>query len=228
MIIDNLRDNAVISKSELAIWLRDKYMEGFIDIEATLSELIKKDIIKQVSVKGLPSELIVLIHDIFMLRVPPVDIFKDPVNRGLPTQFAKEYKAEVKKFFEYYHPSKEDNLNIVKILVNPEVYESIRLLRTSIATRQDLEKLRARGVKDIYNVLKLLWDNQMVKVFRDENNNEYYALLTDFYMDLIFPKYILHVIKQAYDQKSISNKALIDYLDVLEDTYYDLKSKKKS
>ncbi|MFX1479572.1 MAG: LamG-like jellyroll fold domain-containing protein [Promethearchaeota archaeon] len=226
MIIDNLRDNAIISKSELTIWLREKYIEGFVDIEATLRELIKRDVIKQVSVKGLPSELIVLINDIYMLRVPPVEIFKSPIDRGLPAQFAKEYKEVVKNFFQEYHPSKEDNLKVIGILINPEVYETFRLLRTSIATRQDLEKLRTKGVKDIYGVLKLLWDNNLVKVFRDENNNEYYTLLSDFYMDLIFPKYLLQVIKKAYDQKSIANKALIEFLDVLEDTYYELKTKK--
>ena len=139
-----------LSKSELTIWLRDKYIEGFVDVEATIGELIKRDVIKQVSVKGLPSELIVLINDIYMLRVPPVEIYRNPVDRGLPTQFAKEYKAVIKNFFQDYQPSKEDNLKIISILINPEVYETFRLLRTSIATRQDLEKLRIKGVKDIY------------------------------------------------------------------------------
>ncbi len=67
----------------------------------------------------------------------------------------------------------------------------------------------------------------MIKSFRDEKNNEYYALITDFYMDLLFPKYLLKVIKSAYEQKSVSNKALIEYLRVLEEAYYNLKSQKK-
>ena len=122
-----------------------------------------------------------------------------------------------------------DILNkIIEILINAEVYETLRLLRTAIVTRQELDKLRTKGVKDAYAALKLLWDNQMVKVFRDEKNNEYYALISDFYMDLIFPKYLLKVIKLAYEQKSIANKALIEYLKVLEDTYYSQKSKKKT
>ncbi len=224
MILDNLRDVGVITKSELAIWLRDKYVEGFVDIEATLLELLKKDIIKQVSVKGLPSELIVLTKDIFMLRVPPVKLYADPINSGLPTQFAKEYLAEIKKFFQNYQPTAEDNKKVIEILINTEVYETLRLLRTAIVTRQELDKLRTKGVKDPYGAIKLLWDNQLVKVFRDDKNNEYYALISDFYMDLIFPKYLLRVIKTAYEQKSISNKALVEYLNVLEDTYYNLKS----
>jgi len=228
MIIENLRDVGAITKSELMIWLRDKYVEGFIDIEATLLELLKRDIVKQVSVKGIPSELIFLTNDFFMLRVPPVKLYKDPAAKGLPTQFLKEYKTEIKKFFQNYKPTAEDNLRIIEILINPQAYEIIRLLRTSIVTLQDLEKLKKKGVEDAYSILKLLWDNQMVKVFKDENNVEYYALLSDFYLDLIFPKYLLTVIKTAYDQKSQSNKVLTEYLKSLEDTYFDLKSREKS
>ena len=133
-----------------------------------------------------------------MLRVPPVKLFTDPINSGLPTQFAKEYLAEIKKFFKNYQPTAEDNKKVIEILINPEVYETLRLLRTAIVTRQELDKLRIKGVKDAYGALKLLWDNQLVKVFRDDKNNEYYALISDFYMDLIFPKYISRVIKTAY------------------------------
>ncbi|MHA2184239.1 MAG: hypothetical protein ACXAAI_04490, partial [Promethearchaeota archaeon] len=227
MIINNLRDIGVITKSELSVWLKDKFVEGFIDLEATLSEMIKREVVKQVSVKGLPSEIVVLINDYFMLRVPPVDLYENPTKNGLPSQFAKEYKSDIKRFFQDYRPNLEDNVKIIDILINPEVYLILKLLRTTIATREDLEKLRTKGVRDIYGALKLLWDAKMIKIFRDENNNEYYTLISDFYLDLIFPKYLLRAVKAAYEQKSIADKALMEYLDILEDTYYDLKSKKK-
>ncbi|MFX0083042.1 MAG: DUF2341 domain-containing protein [Candidatus Hodarchaeota archaeon] len=227
VIIENLREIGLITKSELTVWLRDKFAEEFVDLDSTLSEMLKKEIIKQVSVKGLPSELIFLINDFFMLRVPPVQLLEDPSNRGLPLRFVEEYLTDVKEFFQNYKPTMEDNVAIVNIFTNPEVYQILRLLRTRFATRQDLEKLRMKGVKDIYGALKLLWDTKMIKIFRDEKNNEYYTLLSDFYVDLLFPKYILQIIKKSYEQKSIPNKALIEYLEILEDTYYDLKSKKK-
>ncbi|MFX0037187.1 MAG: hypothetical protein ACFE9I_16265, partial [Candidatus Hermodarchaeota archaeon] len=163
----------------------------------------------------------------FMLRVPPVNLLENPVSRGLPTQFAKIYLAEVKKFFQEYRPTEEDNLKIIEIFTNPEAYETLRLLRTAIVTRNELEKLSKKGVKDIYGVLKIFWDNQMIKVFKDENNNEYFALLSDFYMDLIFPKYILEIIKKSYEQKSKANKVLIEYLNILEESYLNLKKQKK-
>ncbi|MFX1325599.1 MAG: hypothetical protein ACFE8N_11630, partial [Promethearchaeota archaeon] len=227
LIIENLRDIGLITKSELTVWLKDKFVEGFIDLDSTLSEMLKREFIKQVSVKGIPSELIVLINDIFMLRIPPVALYEDPVNNGLPIQFSKEYKEEVKQYFQNYHPTTEDNSRIIEAIANPDAFQILRLLRTTVATRQDLEKLRIKGIRDIYGALKLIFDAGMIKIFRDEYNNEYYALISDFYMDLIFPKYLLRVIKTAYEQKSVANRALIEYLQILEDTYYDLKAKKK-
>jgi hypothetical protein len=162
-----------------------------------------------------------------MLRVPPIELFEDSLNRGLPLQFSKEYIAGVKEFFQNYRPTVTDNLQIMNIFHNPDVYHILRLLRTTIATKQDLEKLRKKGLSDIYEPLKLLFDARMIKIFRDENDNEYYALLSDFYIDLIFPKYLLRIIKASYEQKSMANRALIEYLQILEDTYYNLKSKKK-
>ena len=114
------------------------------------------------------------------------------------------------------------------IIVNPQAYEVLRLLRTAIVTKNDLEKLKKNGVEDIDEVLKMLWENQMILVFRDEKKNEYYALVSDFHISLVFPKYLLNFIKSEYDKKSKADQVLIEYLKVLENMYLDLKSNAKS
>ena len=227
MIIERLRDEGVVSKSELMVWLKDKYKQGFVDLEGILIELIKREIIKEASVKGMPSELIFLTNDILMLRVPPVQLLEDPSDKGLPAILVEDYRTEVKKFFQNYKPSEQDNLRMIDTIINPQVYETLRLLRTAIVTRNDLEKLKKKGVEDIDDVLKTLWDAQMIQVFQDEKNNEYYALLSDFHISLIFPKYLLRVIKEEYEKKSKADQVLIEYLDVLESTYLNLKAAKK-
>ena len=68
----------------------------------------------------------------------------------------------------------------------------------------------------------------MIQVFQDENGIEHYALLTDFNVSLMFPKYLLNIIKTEYDSKSKSDQVLIEYLNVLEDSYLRLRSKSKS
>lgn len=179
---------------------------------------------KEASVKGMPSELIFLTHDIMMLRTPPVQLLKDPADRGLPAQLAEDYRVEVKKFFQNYKPSEQDNLRVIDIIVNPQVYETLKLLRSAIVTKNDLEKLKKKGVEDVDDVLKMLWESQMIQVFQDDSNNEYYALLSDFYVNLIFPKYLLNIIKAEYEKKSKAEQVLVEYLNVLEDTYLESKS----
>jgi hypothetical protein len=219
MIIDILRNYGVITKSELIIWVKERELVDIIDLESILADFIKREIIKVRSVKGIPSELIFLTKDIFMLRVPPVKLFDDPVNHGLPKQLANLYQTEVQKAFREYHPNEKDTLSLLNILIDPEVYETLRLLRTAIVTMMDFEKLKNKGVSDIYSVLRKLWDAQMVQILKDESGIEYYALLTDVHIDLIFPKYQLNLIKILNNQKSKSDKVLIQYLNILEETY---------
>ncbi|MFX1455874.1 MAG: DUF2341 domain-containing protein [Promethearchaeota archaeon] len=226
-IINLLKDEGVVIKSELIIWLKDKFVYGFFDLETILSELIKLDILKVSSIKDVPSELIFLTNDIFLVRVPPLKLLDKPTSYGLPPQFAKDYPNDVKYFFQTYLPTEEDNIKIAEILSNPQVYETLRLLRDAIVTREDLEKLRKKGVDDVYGVLKILWDNKLIKVYHDDKNIEYYALISDPYIDFIFPKYLLKMVKSAYETKSKVKKSLIEYLNILEETYYNLKSSKK-
>jgi hypothetical protein len=228
MIINRLRDEGVVSKSELMVWLKDKYKSGFVDLEGILIDLVKRELVKETSVKGMASELIFIIKDILMLRLPPTKLLKDPSSRGLPSQLVDDYRTECKKFFQNYKPSEVDNLKLSEILIDPQTYETLRLLRTSIVTRNDLEKLKKKGVDDVDEVLRKLWETQMIQVFQDKQNNEYYGLLTDFHVELIFPKYLLNVIKTQYEQKSKADDVLVEYLDVLEDTFQSTKEKAKA
>ena len=226
LIIERLREEGVITKSELKIWLKDRYREGFFDVDAILMELIKKEIIKETSVKGMPSELIFLINDLLMIRRPPITLLKNPDERGLPEKFVEEYHATVKNFFQKYRPTEEDNLKILdQIIADPQVYEILKLLRISIVTKNVLEKLRKKGVDDIDGGLKKLWDNQMIHVFQDSKGTEYYALLSDFHNSLFYPKYMLNTIIYQYGVKSKSNGVLVEYLNVLDDNYRSNKLK---
>ncbi len=227
MIINRLREEGVVTKSELNVWLKDKYKHGFIDIDAILFELVKKDIIKEASVKGMPSELIFLISDLQISRTPPVELLKNPAEKGLPENLTDDYVKSVKNYFKTYKPTENDNLKLVEILIDPEVYEVIRLLRTTIANKDLLQKLRKKGVDDVDAVLKILWENQVIQVFQGRKGIEYYSLLSDVTISLVFPKYILNTIIEEYNVKSKAKRVLVEFLKVLEDAYYAYKAEKK-
>ena len=219
LIINRLRDEGVFSKSELKIWLKDVYRGWIVDIDSTLIELIKKDIIKESSVKGTMSELIFLLNDLVMLRRPPIELYNNALEKGLPEQFVDDYKNLIINFFKQYTPSEEDNLKVLENILDPEVYLVLKLLRKGIASRNMLEKLKVRGLDDIDETLKKLWDTKVINVFQDKNRTEYYALISDFYIDRIYPKYLLAKIIQQYDVKSKSNEVLLEYLNVLQNNY---------
>lgn len=222
MIINRLRDEGVVSRSELAVWLKDRYKQGFIDLESVFVELIRRGLVKEASVKGMPSALVFFINDLLMLRRPPVNLLKDPADHGLPARLADDYRAECKKFFADYEMEEADNISLVQLFTNPQTYETLRLLRTSIVTKNELEKLKKKGVDDLDEVLRLLWENNMIQVFQDDKGNEYYGLLSDFTIERVFPKYLLNIIKKQYFQKSKTDDVLVEYLNVLEDTCYSL------
>ena len=56
-------------------------------------------------------------------------------------------------------------------------------------------------------------------------NNEYNALLSNFH--LIFPKYLLNIIKLEYERRSKAEKVLVEYLNVLEATFMAIKAAPK-
>ncbi|MHA2048284.1 MAG: hypothetical protein ACW986_01590 [Promethearchaeota archaeon] len=225
MIINRLRDEGVLSKSELVIWLRDQYKKGLIEVESVLVDLIKQEIIKETSVKSSSSELLFLIHDILLMRNPPSDLIKDPSSKGLPPHLIGDYKTECVRFFQSYQPTEQDDLKILSVIMEPQVYTTLQLLRTAIVTRNDLEKLRKKGVDDLDKVLKTLWDAKMIQVFQDSQKNEYYALISDIYLVSIFPKYVLNTIKANYEKKSKADQVLVEYINVLENIYSEKKVK---
>jgi hypothetical protein len=229
MIINRLREEAIITKAELLIWLKDVYQQGFFDLESVLLGLIKQDLIKVSSVKGISSEVIFITKDLLISRVPPSDLINDVESRGLPISLKETYKEEVSTFFKEYTTTEADNLKIMsEVILDPQVYETIKLLRVAAVTRDDLEKLKKKGVEDIDFVLKTLWENKIIAVFQDKNGNEYYCMRSDFHIQTFFPDYLIDVLRKAYNAKTQNSAVLVRELELLRDTYLEGQKGKKS
>ncbi|MHA1746810.1 MAG: hypothetical protein ACTSWW_12480, partial [Promethearchaeota archaeon] len=171
--------------------------------------------------KGLASDMVFLAADIMSLRVPPVALIKDPEDRHLPSSLKTSYLTEVRTFFEHYVPEERDTMEIIdKVLLDPACYEVLKLMREAFVTRNDLEKLRKKGVDDVDRVLKVLWETKMVGVLQDEHNNEYYCLTSDFHIQKFFPRYNLDTIRSQYRTRAQNPNVLVKALDLMKEDYY--------
>lgn len=220
MILKRLREEVAIAKSEIAVWLKDQYKEGFLDLEGLISGLVKAGLVKISSVKGVSSDMIFLVEDIRTFRKPPTELIQDPVGRHLPESLKQSYLVEVRKSFESYQLDEKDSLSVIdKILLNPAAYEVLKLLRQALVTRNDIEKLRKKGVDDIDGTLRLFWEVKMIAVFQDEKGTEYYCLINDFRIEKFYPQYIVNIIRDQYRSKLQNSNALVKALDLLQEEY---------
>jgi hypothetical protein len=227
-ILNFLRNEGVIFKTDLTNWLQESYQQSYSDIETVLFDLVQQGIIEILSVKSERSLLLFLIKDIIMFRIPPFKLLKSPSESGLPDELHKSYQIDCEMFFENYEISETDNLKIIEHLINPHVYETLSLLRGSAATKKELEKLKGKVIDDIKFVIDLLNELKIIKTYTDSKGNEYYSLLSDFFIDFCLPEYILKIIKTDHENNLKSNKVLLKYLDLLEHMCYKLKRNKKN
>ncbi len=221
-LLIQLREEGVILKSDLTNWLQERYLKGFGDLDTILFELVQKEIIEIISVKGERSLVIFFINDITMFRVPPFKLLKNSQESGLPNKLHKTYVIDSHDFFNNYTISELDNLEVVERLISPQFYEMLSSLRKGAIIKKKNERLSVKN----RNVIRILEKSRMMKSYTDTEGNVYYALISDFYIDFHIPQYILHIIKTAHDNNLKSNKVLLKYLDLLENMCSDLKRKK--
>ncbi len=220
MVLNRLREEVMISKSEIGVWLRDQYTEGIVDVDALVTSLVKTGLVKILSVKGYASDMIYLIRDVMISRIPPADIVKNPTGRHLPPSFKSSYLKDMRSFFENYTISEQDNLKMIEdILLEPAHFELLKLLRTAAVTRNDIEKLKKKGLDDPDGALKVFWENKMISVFKDDSGMEYFALSTDLGITKYFPRYLLDLLRKQYKSKSQNPTAIIQGLDLLKEEY---------
>ncbi len=221
MILDRLREESVVPKSEIGIWLKDQYEEGFVDLDSIINSMVKNGFATITSVQGFSTEMVFLTLDLMVMRVPPINIIKDPTGRHLPESLKKDYMVEVTNFFENYLIAKEDNIQVIEeVILDPAVYETVKLLREAVVTRNDLEKLKKKGVDNVDRVLKALWQNKMIAVLKDMKGTEYYCLTSDFYIGTVYPKYNVNTIRDQYRLRSKNPQALIRALEIMKSQYY--------
>ncbi|MHA1695580.1 MAG: hypothetical protein ACTSWR_12350 [Candidatus Helarchaeota archaeon] len=217
-ILDRLVDDGSSTVTELLGWLKDKTNKKFIDIDSILSSLVKLGLVKVVSVKGLTSDSVFLIGDIFITRIPATSSIVQIRRYNLPEKIVNDYLDETRSFFAKYVPSIEDNEIICKAIVNPDVFKILKVLRMTPMTARGIEKMK-RKVEDLNEAIKILWNSGLIRILKDKQGNEYYFLKSDIRIEKFFPSYLIDTIRKSYNNQTIANHVLIEHLNILKEEY---------
>ena len=125
MVIKRLREDLVISKSEIGIWLKDQYKGGIIDLDNIVSSLVQAGIVKVISVKGIAADLLFMVEDVKLYCHPPMNLIKNSGEHRLPEKLKSSYLREVRNFFESYIPNESDNIEVIEnVILNSQAYEN--------------------------------------------------------------------------------------------------------
>lgn len=221
MILDRLIEDGSATKSELNSWLKEKLAKEELDIDAILHSMIKMGLIVESTLKEMPSPLVFLVGDIFATRVPPLEIVSNAKSGNYPGYLSDEYINDVRTYFENYSPTPEDQEIILKVLTDMEAFTLIAKLADKPLKKEEIDALR-NEIENIDALLKWLWDSKIINVLRGKTGQEVYFLRSNIAVKLVFPEYIINLILDSYNNGTKSNSVLIEHLNVLKETFYNV------
>lgn len=210
-IINRLREDGIVDKSELKVWLRDMYRQSYLDIDTVLIELIKRGLIKISSVDGLntPSILIFLIRDIIISRTQ-INLKN---QKNIPSKILELIKKNSKEYLKKYSHNEDDVLKLVEILIQPKKNEFLKLMR-----KQNIIEINHPDLKQ-YNSLIPEFEKTELIMTLEHDGEKFIALQSDIQVIKILPSYMLNKIRTDYQNKVKSSKVLMEYLRILENEF---------
>ncbi len=160
-----------------------------------------------------------LIADFTLYRRPALKIL-EKAKENLPTPMvAEKYIKEADKFFLNYKTSNTDNLIIAENLKRADVIELLTLLREKPYMLKSFPKISEYDATQVRTLLNSLQENGIVKIIKDEKNEEWVFLVTDITAKVFYPEYLIENIRKDEAQKKLSSKLAIKHLDLLEHNY---------
>ncbi len=225
MILDRLIEDGSLTKSELSAWLKDKYGSEYVDVDSIVNSMLRNKLIREETLEAMTSSSIFLIGDIFVSRVPPKkSIERSKMMKNLDPSVLKNYMDDVKTFFEKYSPNPEDTELILEKMTDMNCYNIIKELRMAPIPQQSKTYERLFGsIEEFDEVLKTLWDAQMISVLKDKKGLEYLFLRSDVRVKYVFPEYLIDKIRQIYYEGSQPDHILVEHLRILQDRYGEFK-----
>ncbi|MFX1570607.1 MAG: hypothetical protein ACFFCV_19890 [Promethearchaeota archaeon] len=208
-----------LSRRDLQGIIEEKLNKIVPNVEFILDPFIKTGLITQDWVEGSTDISLFLLNDFTIFRKPVQKLIED-ARKGIPTpEIGNIYLNEVKNFFMEYKPDQVDNLKIAQILMNPDNYDYITLLRERAYPLNKIPKAPGQNLDEIGNFLKSLEENRIIQLIKDTKESVWVFLLTDIAIHTFYPEYLIEKIRKGRMDDKIDKRVAISHLEFLEKTY---------
>ncbi len=215
-ILEFLRKVGIISRDDLELWMKETYRREFLDLIAVCNPLYLNKIIKSIVFED--KEMIILMQDLTVTRVPPPRKLFLQENRSLlGAKLFRQWMTFCKDFISTYDSAHENVKDLAEILIDPQKYRLIKLLRTKFLEESSLPKSEKTKAPDLTVIKQLLEVNIIVELQGEKG--PIYALKSDVVASLFFPQRILDLILRNYQLKSFPNQTLLNHLGEIKDFY---------
>jgi hypothetical protein len=196
--------NGVISKTELSNLLRQDYGFSTVNIDLLLISFIRENLIIKKSIPG-SKECYFLVKDLSVARVPPKKI---PIE-NIEEKVLKKYKKEFVRFYSNYDFNQEiEHKDIIKYLLDSEIYDLIKELRK--------KDLTVNECLSILNNKEELFDELLDKKFIFEAKGGVF-LFSDIRFIKFTPYYIFKSLVNRYKNQQISLNQYLSHIELLID-----------
>lgn len=170
-------------------------------------------------------DVVFLIQDAIMYRVPPARILELTELGEIPPQISKQYIEDVKNFFtRSYDPfadNSEDNESLAKFFLNRMAYQLLLVLRENVDKISEIAEkahIDENDAKDLLRRMELL----DVISFYDVDGEEYAILKSDVTFKVFFPEYLVDKLQRRVMEGEIPREVAKRHLELLGEMYMRL------
>ncbi len=170
-------------------------------------------------------DVVFLIQDAIMYRVPPARILELTELGEIPPQISKQYIEDVKNFFtRSYDPfadNSEDNESLAKFFLNRMAYQLLLVLRENVGKISEIAEkahIDENDAKDLLRRMELL----DVISFYEVDGEEYAILKSDVTFKVFFPEYLVDKLQRRVMEGEIPREVAKRHLELLGEMYMRL------